>query len=64
MNLGPGQGSHADIVSPVDGGHDIVAGDWMDRAWNLLMDRASPEVEARWRPTSGGFEPGIEVLQT
>jgi hypothetical protein len=31
------QGSYADIVSPLDGGHDIVAGDWMGRAWNFLV---------------------------
>jgi hypothetical protein len=31
------QGSDADIMTPVDGGHDIVAGDWMDRPWNLLL---------------------------
>jgi len=47
MNLGPGKqqilrygsqsGSDADIVSPLDGGHDIVAGDWMGRAWDLLV---------------------------
>jgi hypothetical protein len=47
MNLGPGKqqilrygsqsGSDADIVSPLAGGHDIVAGDWMRRAWDLLV---------------------------
>jgi hypothetical protein len=47
MDLGPGKqqilryanqlGSDADIVSPLDGGHDIVAGDWMRRAWDLLV---------------------------
>jgi hypothetical protein len=47
MDLGSGKqqilryanqlGSDADIVSPLDGGHDIVAGDWMDRAWDLLV---------------------------
>ena len=31
------QGSNADIQSPLDGGHDIVAGDWMGRAWNFLV---------------------------
>lgn len=47
MDLGPGKqqilryadqlGSDADIVSPLDDGHDIVAGDWMRRAWDLLV---------------------------
>ena len=37
LRYGTPQGSDADIQSPLDGGHDIVAGDWMGRAWNLLV---------------------------